>query len=65
MTPDPAHARLMLDGEFARLVARQSLTLAFDDVFLLIAGLFALAVVIIPFCKPPMFTDGPAPVEAH
>lgn len=62
-TPDPRHAQLILSGELTNYVTQQSLTMAFEDVFLLIAGLFVVALAIVPFCKTPPLSD--APVEAH
>lgn len=50
-TADAAHAKLMVSGEIAQFVTQQSLTLAFDDVFLLMAGMFLAALIIVPFCK--------------
>ena len=43
---------------------RQALTQAFQDVFFLIAALFAAALVVVPFCKTVILSDNP-PVEAH
>ena len=64
VTSDPVHARMLLQGELAQFVARQALTQAFDDVFFLIAALFAAALVIVPFCKTVILSDG-APAPAH
>ncbi len=63
-TSDPAHAQSLLQGELAQFVARQALTQAFQDVFFLIAALFAAALVVVPFCKTVILSDNP-PVEAH
>ncbi len=62
--PDPHQALLIADGIMARVVGRQALTLAFDDVFRLMAYLFLAALVMVPFCKPPPL-GGPAPTDAH
>lgn len=59
LTPAPAHARLMVEGQFAQLVFREALTLAFQDVFTLMAALL-----IVPFCKTPKLSDEPPP-PAH
>ncbi|HEY0107546.1 MAG TPA: DHA2 family efflux MFS transporter permease subunit [Rhizomicrobium sp.] len=62
---DAAHAQLLLAGEITQYVSAQALTLAFQDAFYLLAGLFVLALVIVPFAKvPPLSNDAP-PVEAH
>ena len=62
---DPAHARLMLSGEITQYVTNEALTQAFQDVFWLLAVLFVLALVIVPFAKvPPLSNDSPL-VEAH
>lgn len=63
ITSDPVHAQAMLQSELAQVAAQQALTLAFADVFYLIAALFAVALVIVPFCKTVILSD--APVEAH
>jgi DHA2 family multidrug resistance protein len=62
-TSDPALAELMASSEVVRVVTREALTLAFADVFTLMAGLFVLALVIVPFCKRPI--PGSVPVESH
>lgn len=62
-TSDPALAQIMASSEVGRIVTREALTLAFADVFTLMAGLFVLALVIVPFCRRPI--PGSAPVEAH
>lgn len=62
-TPDPHQALLMADGILAKVVGREALTLAFDDVFRLMAYLFLAALVMVPFCKPPPI-GGPVP-DAH
>ena len=64
VTPDHLHARALLQGELAQLVTRQALTQAFDDVFFLMAALFAAALIIVPFCKTVIFSDD-MPVEGH
>jgi DHA2 family multidrug resistance protein len=57
---DPAHAKLLLEADLGRLVTQQSLTLAFDDIFLLMAVLFVVALVIVPFCKTVILGDAGA-----
>ena len=64
LTPDHLHAQAMLQGELAQVITRQALTQAFDDVFFLIAALFAAALVVVPFCRTVIFSDD-MPVEAH
>ena len=64
VTPDHLHARALLQGELAQFVTRQALTQAFDDVFFLMAALFAAALIIVPFCKTVIFSDD-MPVEGH
>ena len=65
LTPDPAHALLIAQGEFARYVGRESLALAFDDSFRLMAWMFVGALVMVPFCKAaPQGAPGPS-AEAH
>ena len=61
---DPGQALLTAQGELARLVGRQALTLAFNDVFRLMAWMFLVALVMVPLCKPPPI-DAPPPVDSH
>ena len=65
ITPDPARALLMAQSEMSRVVGREALTLAFDDVFRLMAYLFLAALMLVPFCKPPKLGASKPPVEAH
>jgi DHA2 family multidrug resistance protein len=65
VVPDAHRAALMADAIMARVVGRQALTLAFDDVFRMMAYLFIAALVMVPFCKPPP-RNGPSPApEIH
>jgi DHA2 family multidrug resistance protein len=64
-TPDPARAALMAQAEFARLVERQALTLAFDEVFRLMAWMFLVALVMAPLCRPPPVQARAAAADAH
>jgi DHA2 family multidrug resistance protein len=63
-TPDPAHALLLAQAELARVVTRNSLTLAFNDVFRLMSWMFLIALVLVPFCRP-IRGNAPPPAEAH
>lgn len=66
LTPDPRHAMQMAQGLMGRLVEREALTLAFDDVFRLMCFMFVAALVMVPFTRPPSADAPPAgPVEAH
>ncbi len=62
-TADAAHARLMLDGELMQAVGAQALTLAFRDVFLIMAAMFVIALVLVPFAKTAILSD--TPVSEH
>jgi DHA2 family multidrug resistance protein len=64
ITPDPARAALMADAVMTRIAGREALTLAFDDVFRLMAYLFLAALVLVPFCRPPGLGAKP-PIDAH
>jgi DHA2 family multidrug resistance protein len=64
VTSDAAHAMLLAQGEIARVVARASLTLAFNDVFRLMAWMFLVALVLVPLCRPPRVAPA-APPDAH
>lgn len=63
-TVDSAHAAKVLAGEITALVTQQALTLAFQDVFLMMAAIFVGALVIVPFCKTEILADAP-PSEVH
>jgi MFS transporter, DHA2 family, multidrug resistance protein len=52
-TPDPTHALLLARGLFAQSVGQQALSLAFNDVFRLMAWMFAAALLMVPFAQPP------------
>ncbi len=67
VTPDPAHALLLAQGMLNRVVERQSLTIAFDDVFRLMAWMFFAALLMVPFARPsPARTTTPSRVaDAH
>ncbi|HEY1631555.1 MAG TPA: DHA2 family efflux MFS transporter permease subunit [Rhizomicrobium sp.] len=61
---DANHARLMLEGELTQVVTRESLTLAFEDVYRLMGLLFLIGLVVVPFAKTAILRDGPAvPME--
>jgi DHA2 family multidrug resistance protein len=64
LTPDPVQAHQLLQGAMGQFVTQQALTQAFQNVFFLIALLFAAMLVIVPFCRTAIFADAP-PVEAH
>jgi DHA2 family multidrug resistance protein len=61
---DPAQALLTAQGELGRLVGRYALTLAFDDVFRLMAWIFLAALVMVPLCRPAA-ADAAPPVDGH
>lgn len=63
-TSDPDLARMMVEAQMGHLVAREALTLAFQDVFVVMAAMFALALLIVPFCKAAKLSDEPPP-PAH
>jgi MFS transporter, DHA2 family, multidrug resistance protein len=51
VSADPVHALRLAQGEVAKVVGRQALTLAFDDVFRLMALVFVAALVMVPFLR--------------
>ncbi len=63
-TPDPAHAEGLARGVFGQLIGRQALTIAFDDVFRVMALIFVAALVLLPLTKPSTGSAAP-PAEAH
>jgi DHA2 family multidrug resistance protein len=62
---DPNQATHMAQGELARLVGRQALTLSFDEVFRTMAWLFLFALVLVPFCRPPAGPPAAGAADAH
>ena len=58
VTADASHARAMLEGVTARIVGQQALTLAFADVYMLMAIMFVAALILVPFCKTAILADG-------
>jgi MFS transporter, DHA2 family, multidrug resistance protein len=64
ITPDPAQALLMAQGMIGRMAGREALTIAFNDVFRLMAWIFLAALVMVPFCRP-VTGPGPSPADTH
>jgi DHA2 family multidrug resistance protein len=64
LAPDPRQALLAAQGLFARVAGREAVTLAFNDVFRLLAWMFIAALVMVPFCRPPT-NAAPPPPDAH
>ena len=52
VTPDPARALAIAQALAGRIVQREALTMAFNDVFRIMALLFLAALVLVPFCRP-------------
>jgi DHA2 family multidrug resistance protein len=63
-TADSAHALQVAQAEFAHVAARASLTLAFNEVFRLMAWLFIAALILVPLCRPAAVGSAP-PADAH
>jgi DHA2 family multidrug resistance protein len=61
---DPSQALLAARAVFGRLVGRQALTTAFDEVFRTMAWVFIAALVMVPFCRPAPQTAVVSP-DAH
>jgi DHA2 family multidrug resistance protein len=64
-TPDPAHAELLASGVLARIVSQQALTVAFDDVFRVMAWVFVAALAMVPFVKRSSGDGRSADANAH
>jgi DHA2 family multidrug resistance protein len=62
-TPDSARALETAQALLGRIVGREAATLAFADTYMLMALMFAAALVIVPFAKPAPPQDGPPPAE--
>jgi DHA2 family multidrug resistance protein len=65
ITPDPDQGLLMARATIARLVARESLTIAFDDVFRVMAVMFVIALILVPFSKSPAPGATVSPADSH
>lgn len=64
-TPDPDRALLMAQASIGRVIGREALTVAFDEVFRIMAWMFVVALVMVPFCKVPKDAGPVSPVESH
>ena len=64
-TPDPDRALLMAQASIGRVIEREALTVAFDEVFRIMAWMFVVALVMVPFCKVPKDAAPVSPVESH
>jgi MFS transporter, DHA2 family, multidrug resistance protein len=51
-TADATHAMMLAQAEIAQVIARAALTLAFNDVFRLMAWMFVAALMLVPLCRP-------------
>ena len=63
-TPDAAQALMMARALIGPAAGREALTLAFDDVFRLMAWIFLAALVMVPFAKS-AGSGAAAPADAH
>ncbi len=61
---DPNQALLAARAVFGRVVGRQALTTAFDEVFRTMAWVFLAALMMVPFCRPAPQSAAPPP-DAH
>jgi MFS transporter, DHA2 family, multidrug resistance protein len=64
-TPDADRALIMAQAQFARIIGKEALTLAFNDAFRLMSWLFLAALVLVPFCRPANKGAASAAAEAH
>jgi DHA2 family multidrug resistance protein len=65
ITPDPDQAMLIAKGAIGHMIGREAMTVAFDDVFRLMAYIFLVALVMVPFCGAPPAGAAPPPPDAH
>jgi DHA2 family multidrug resistance protein len=64
--PDPERALLTAQAVMGRIVEKQALTIAFDDIFRLMSWMFVAALVMVPFCgRPRSQAAGTVLAEAH
>jgi MFS transporter, DHA2 family, multidrug resistance protein len=64
LTPDSERARHIAEAMMGRILGREAATLAFADTYMLMAILFAAALLIVPFAKPAP-QEGVAPPTEH
>ena len=64
-TPDPDRALMMAQAEFALIIGKEALTLAFNDAFRLMSWLFVAALLLVPFCRPAKKGTANSSSEAH
>lgn len=62
---DSDQGTLLAQAAFARLVARQALTTAFNEVFRTMAWIFVCALVLVPFCRPAQPASSTVAPESH
>lgn len=62
-TADADRALRMSEAVLGRMVGREAATLAFADTYVLMAIVFAAALLIVPFAKPAPLGEPPKPVE--
>jgi len=62
-TPDSARALEIAQSVMGRIVGREAATLAFSDTYMLMAIMFAAALLIVPFAKPAPLDGGPPPSD--
>jgi DHA2 family multidrug resistance protein len=65
LSGDAAHALLLAQAELGQLVARNALTVSFNEVFRQMAWLFIAALVMVPFCRPAAAGSPAPPPDAH
>jgi DHA2 family multidrug resistance protein len=65
LIPDPDRALLTAQAMLSRVIGREALTIAFDEIFRLMAWMFLFALVMVPFCKVPKATAAAASAEAR
>ncbi len=51
---DPQLAQLMARAQLGQLASREAMTLAFGEVFRIMAWIFLAALIMVPFCRPIM-----------
>lgn len=64
-TSDPHGALLMAQASIARIIGREALTIAFDEVFRIMAWMFVISLVMVPFCRVPRDAQPVSPLESH
>ncbi len=64
-TTDAQLALMQARGLLRDIISQQAFTLAFDDVFIMMSGMFLFALILVPFARTPGAGRSPSPGDGH